>query len=102
MAGSPCSSRTFPERCDRLALVSSGGLGQEVNLLFGVDLTLPGAEYVLPLACTQWMHGAGTTVFGWLRNIGLRPSRRLVEVWESYGSLADAEACTGSYTRCVR
>ena len=23
----------FPERCERLALVSSGGLGQEVNLL---------------------------------------------------------------------
>ena len=83
----------FPERCDRLALVSSGGLGQEVNLLLRA-LTLPGAEYVLPLACTQWMHGAGTTAFGWLRNIGLRPSRRLVEVWESYGSLADAEART--------
>ena len=83
----------FPERCERLALVSSGGLGQEVNLLLRA-LTLPGAEYVLPLTCTNWAHSAGTTAFGWLRNIGLRPSRRLVEIWESYGSLADAEART--------
>ena len=49
---------------------------------------------MLPLTCTNWAHDAGTTAFGWLRNIGLRPSRRLVEIWESYGSLADAEART--------
>ena len=81
----------FPERCERLALVSSGGLGQEVNLLLRA-LTLPGAEYVLPFVCTNRVHDLGTSVAGWLRNLGLRPSRHLVEVWESYGSLADAEA----------
>lgn len=83
----------FPERCDRLALVSSGGLGQEVNLLLRA-LTLPGAEYVLPVACTNWVHDAGTTVVGWLRNVGLRPSPHLAEVWESYGSLADPQTRT--------
>lgn len=83
----------YPERCERLVLVSSGGLGQEVNLLLRA-LTLPGAEYVLPVACTKRVHDAGTTVVGWLRNVGLRPSPHLAEVWESYGSLADAQTRT--------
>jgi pimeloyl-ACP methyl ester carboxylesterase len=83
----------FPERCDRLVLVSSGGLGDEVNLLLRV-LTLPGSEYVLPLACTRWLHDAGTTVSGWLATIGLNTSPRLTEIWDSYGSLADAETRT--------
>jgi pimeloyl-ACP methyl ester carboxylesterase len=83
----------FPERCERLALVSSGGLGQEVNPLLRA-LTLPGAEYLLPLACTNWAHNAGTTVVNWLRNIGLRPSPHVTEIWQSYGSLADAQTRT--------
>jgi pimeloyl-ACP methyl ester carboxylesterase len=83
----------FPERCERLVLVSSGGLGDEVNLLLRM-LTLPGAEYVLPVACTHWLHGAGVAVGGWLANIGLRTSPHLTEVWDSYGSLADPETRT--------
>jgi pimeloyl-ACP methyl ester carboxylesterase len=80
----------FPERTERLVLVSSGGLGQEVNLLLRA-LTLPGSDLVLPIACTNWVHDAGLTVAGWLRNVGFRPSPHLVQVWESYGSLADPE-----------
>src|SRR3954468_1495976 len=38
----------FPERCERLVLVSSGGLGREVTPLLRAA-TLPGAEFVLPL-----------------------------------------------------
>ena len=38
----------FPERCERLVLVSSGGLGREVHLLLRAA-TFPGADYVLPL-----------------------------------------------------
>jgi len=37
----------FPERCERLVLVSSGGLGREVHLLLRAA-ALPGAEWVLP------------------------------------------------------
>jgi pimeloyl-ACP methyl ester carboxylesterase len=83
----------FPERCERLVLVSSGGLGAEVSLLLRL-LALPGSEYVLPLACTNWLHGAGVNVSGWLANIGLHTSPRLTEMWDSYGSLADAETRT--------
>src|SRR3954453_15986287 len=38
----------FPERCERLVLVSSGGLGREVHLLLRAA-ALPGSEFVLPL-----------------------------------------------------
>src|SRR4051794_9087595 len=37
----------FPERCQRLVLVSSGGLGREVTPLLRAA-TLPGAEFVVP------------------------------------------------------
>ena len=83
----------FPERCERLVLVSSGGLGDEVNLLLRL-LALPGAEFVLPLACNNWIHDAGVSVAGWLANIGLHTGPHLAEIWESYGSLADAETRT--------
>jgi pimeloyl-ACP methyl ester carboxylesterase len=83
----------FPERCERLVLVSSGGLGDEVNLLLRL-LALPGAELVLPLACHGWVHDAGASVLGWLGNIGLHAGPHLTEMWDSYGSLADAETRT--------
>jgi pimeloyl-ACP methyl ester carboxylesterase len=38
----------YPDRCDRLVLVSSGGLGREVTPLLRAA-TLPGAEWVVPL-----------------------------------------------------
>jgi pimeloyl-ACP methyl ester carboxylesterase len=38
----------FPERVERLALVSSGGLGKEVGLVLRAA-TLPGADWVLPV-----------------------------------------------------
>jgi pimeloyl-ACP methyl ester carboxylesterase len=83
----------FPERCERLVLVSSGGLGDDVNFLLRW-LTLPGAELVLPLACTKWLHAAGVSVGGWLARIGLHAGPHLAEVWDSYGSLADPETRT--------
>src|SRR5664280_1110009 len=41
-------SYQFPERVQRLVLVASGGLGKEVSPLLKA-VTLPGAEYVLPV-----------------------------------------------------
>ena len=38
----------YPERTERLVLVSSGGLGREVHMLLRAA-ALPGADYVLPL-----------------------------------------------------
>jgi pimeloyl-ACP methyl ester carboxylesterase len=83
----------FPERCERLVLVSSGGLGDEVNLLLRL-LALPGSELVLQLGCNDWVHDAGVKAAGWLARIGLHTGRHINEVWEGYGSLADGETRT--------
>lgn len=79
----------YPERCERLVLVSSGGLGQEVALLLRA-LTLPGAEHLMPIACNGRVRDAGTAVTGWLDRIGLRPVPAVAEMWRSYASLSDA------------
>lgn len=41
----------YPERCERLILVDSGGLGPDVSILVRAA-TLPGAEILLPLLVT--------------------------------------------------
>src|SRR3954453_19428567 len=45
-------SYQFPERTERLALISSGGLGEEVHALLRAA-TLPGSEIVLPLLASR-------------------------------------------------
>lgn len=81
----------FPERCERLVLVGSGGLGREVNLLLRA-LTFPGAEYVLPLVCAPRLRDSANRVAAWLRRAGVRVAPSVEEVWRSYASLADAES----------
>ena len=83
----------FPERCERLVLASSGGLGDEVNVLLRL-LALPGAEIALGLGCNSWVHDAGMHVAGWLTNIGVHTSPKLGDIWDSYGSLADGDTRT--------
>src|SRR3954470_8167530 len=48
----------FPERCERLVLVSSGGLGREVHLLLRAA-ALPGSDWVLPLLTSRGVLGVG-------------------------------------------
>jgi pimeloyl-ACP methyl ester carboxylesterase len=79
----------YPERCERLVLVSSGGLGQEVALLLRA-LTLPGAEHLMPIACNGRVRDAGAAVTGFLDRLGLRPVPAVAEMWRSYASLSDA------------
>src|SRR5829696_1937894 len=64
----------FPERTERLALVSSGGLGREVSLLLRAA-ALPGAELVLPFLVPSWLERA-VSGLGWVgARLGLRPSQ---------------------------
>src|SRR5262245_37375843 len=77
-----------PECCERLVLVASGGLGQEVALLLRA-LTLPGTEHLLPIACNEKVRDAGAVVTGWLDRIGLRPVPVVAEMWRSFASLSD-------------
>jgi len=80
----------FPERCERLVLVGSGGLGREVNLVLRA-LAFPGAEYLFPLVCTPGLRDTGTLLASWLYRAGLRVAPAIEEVWRSYASLADAD-----------
>jgi pimeloyl-ACP methyl ester carboxylesterase len=80
----------FPERCERLVLVGSGGLGREVNLLLRA-LTFPGVEYVFPLICAPILRDAGNRVASCLRRVGLRAAPAAEEIWRSYSSLAEAD-----------
>ena len=81
----------FPERVERLVLVSSGGLGAEVHLLLRAA-TLPGAEYVLPLLCAEPLRNAGASVARLLGRAGLRPGSDLEEMARGFASLGDMEA----------
>src|ERR671916_2492968 len=61
----------FPERAERLVLVSSGGLGREVHLLLRAA-SLPGADYVLRFMNPRWLGRAAGAV-GWAGSrLGLR------------------------------
>lgn len=90
----------FPERCERLALVSSGGLGREVSRLLRA-LALPGSEYLLAVGCAPRVVDAGTAVVGWLGKLGLRPVPAAADVWRSYSSLGNREA-RAAFIRTLR
>src|SRR3712207_4535190 len=62
----------FPERCERLVLVSSGGLGREVHLLLRAA-ALPGADYVLPVLTSPQLLGLGRGLGGLLKRARLAP-----------------------------
>jgi pimeloyl-ACP methyl ester carboxylesterase len=80
----------FIERCERLVLVSSGGLGREVHPLLRAA-TLPGAEAVLPWLSTAGSRGVGALVHA-LRLLGVRASADLDETWRSFVSLEEPAA----------
>jgi pimeloyl-ACP methyl ester carboxylesterase len=79
----------FPERCERLVLVDSGGLGREVTFYLRM-LTVPGFESVFPLFCTPRLRDAGNLVATWLGRAGVPSTPASQEIWRSYASLADA------------
>jgi pimeloyl-ACP methyl ester carboxylesterase len=69
-------------------LVGSGGLGREVSWLLRL-LSLPGFEYVMPIAFPKPFVDVGTTIGRFLGRRGLR-SERMGEMWRAYSSLAGA------------
>jgi len=81
----------FPERCERLVLVDSGGLGREVNLLLRAA-TLPFSEVVLPVLASTRLLGAGRGVGRLFGRLGLRAGTDMAELAKGHASLADAEA----------
>jgi pimeloyl-ACP methyl ester carboxylesterase len=81
----------FPERVERLVLVSSGGLGRSVSPLLR-SATLPGAEWVLPLIASNWVRGRAEAVGRTLGRVGWRASSDVTEAWHGFTSLADGDS----------
>ena len=79
----------FPDRCERLVLVDAGGLGREVNWALRL-VTLPAAEYVLPVVFPAFIRGWGDAVARLTERVGIR-NVPAVEVWRSYRSLTESE-----------
>ncbi|HEY0515623.1 MAG TPA: alpha/beta hydrolase [Solirubrobacteraceae bacterium] len=79
----------FPEACERLVLVDSGGLGREVSLLLRAA-TLPGSELVLPLLAASRLLDAGAKAGGLLGRLGLHLGTDLEQVARGHSTLRDA------------
>src|SRR5690242_19160700 len=80
----------FPEHCERLVLVASGGLGREITPLLRAAC-LPGAELVLPLLADERLLGTGRAIGRLLGRVGLRVHTDVGEILRGHASLADGE-----------
>ena len=76
-----------PDYCERLVLISSGGLGRDVGVILRL-LSAPGAEFVLPVIALKPVLSVGNKVGSWLTNAGIQ-SPRGAELWSAYSSLSD-------------
>ncbi len=93
-------SYQFPDRCERLVLVATGGVGREVSPILRVAAA-PLAEFVLPVM--KWPLGrlAGRLAVGLLR---LTPTDLAVdadEVHRIFEQMPDGQA-RGAFTRTLR
>jgi pimeloyl-ACP methyl ester carboxylesterase len=80
----------YPARCERLVLVSSGGLGLEVGAILRT-LSVPGAEHVLALVCSGALLKGSDAVIGWMGRLGFRPGPVLDEIRCAWASLSEPE-----------
>ncbi len=78
-----------PELCGRLVLVSSGGLGREVNWKLRA-MAAPGSELVLRVVAPWFVLDAGNSVRRFIGSHGMRAARA-EEMWRAYASLGDAD-----------
>lgn len=81
----------FPEYVERMALISSGGLGREVHPLLRAAV-LPGSEWVMPLIAREWSVRAGEAVAAVAGRLGLEAGNDLAEFARGYASLAEQDA----------
>jgi pimeloyl-ACP methyl ester carboxylesterase len=90
----------FPERTERLALVSSGGLGRSVHGLLRAA-TLPGSELVLPLLAGRRVLDAGRAVGRALGRAGVQLGNDAVEMARGHASLGNGES-RGAFVQTLR
>ena len=90
----------FPERCERLVLVSSGGLGTEVHAVLRLA-TLPGFAYILQALSTHHLVTLGNGLGRVLQRIGLRPGTDAEQAWRSFASFSDP-ATRAAFIKTIR
>ncbi len=78
----------YPERCERLVLVGSGGLGKEVSPILRA-LTLPGSEYVLAALLATPAHNVVRALGHQLGRVGIKTDRLVEELFGSWERLTD-------------
>ena len=88
-----------PECCERLVLVDSGGLGREVSWMLRA-MTLPGAEYVMPVLFPSFVRETGNNLSRRLHRQGVRMGR-VAEMWNAYASLTES-ANRRAFVRTLR
>ena len=80
----------FPEHCERLVLLNSGGLGTEVSFILRAP-SLPLAEYVTPLVLHRVPHEVAGRAVEALGRFGLRLGPAQSALWDSWAGLTDPE-----------
>ena len=91
----------YPQRCERLVLVSSGGLGAEVSAILRAAACPPGVEHVLAIAAHRHLIAAGKTIGRLAAAVGTRLNPGLLESARGYARLAHGETRARSCARCV-
>ena len=91
----------FPERTERLVLVSSGGLGREVSMLLRAA-ALPGAELVLPFLCRAGSSASRAASAGRARGSVCGPSRTSGSSFAASSRSRTPRREPRSCTRCAR
>jgi pimeloyl-ACP methyl ester carboxylesterase len=76
-----------PDYCERVILISSGGLGPDVGWILRL-LSAPGAEFVLPIIAPSPVLKAGNKIGSWFTSAGMR-APRASEIWRAYSSFSD-------------
>ncbi len=76
----------YPERCERMVLVGTGGLGQDVTFVLRC-LRLPGADLVAPLVLSATARDAVQGVGRWLGRRGVKAGAGQGAMWRSYSGL---------------
>jgi pimeloyl-ACP methyl ester carboxylesterase len=89
-----------PERCERLVLVSSGGLGPDVSVALRAA-ALPGTEHLVTLIANRYVIAAATVVGRLAGVVGIRAAAGVIESVRACAALADAE-CRRSFFHTLR
>ena len=76
----------YPQFCERIVLIGSGGLGKEVNWILRM-LAVPGAEFLLTIGAAPFLVNAGYSVGRFFSGLGIRADA-IAETWAAYDSLS--------------